>query len=129
MDCSLPGSSVHGIFQARILEWGAISFSNLVPPGNWAAAATAGTVYFQTLPHNSQGPTFDNTSNVRGFTGLQPLMALHSNLYPLGYLPAQLLGLGVNISRTKAAPVLGSALCFLPSSESWPRNRLLFLAL
>ena len=27
MDCSLQGSSVHGIFQARILEWGAIAFS------------------------------------------------------------------------------------------------------
>ena len=27
MDCSLPGSSVHRIFQARILEWAAISFS------------------------------------------------------------------------------------------------------
>ena len=27
MDCSLPGSSVHGIFQAKILEWGAIAFS------------------------------------------------------------------------------------------------------
>ena len=27
MDCSLPGSSVHGIFQARVLEWIAISFS------------------------------------------------------------------------------------------------------
>ena len=27
MDCSLPGSSVHGIFQARLLEWGAIAFS------------------------------------------------------------------------------------------------------
>ena len=27
LDCSLPGSSVHGIFQARILEWVAISFS------------------------------------------------------------------------------------------------------
>ena len=27
MDCSLPGSSIHGIFQARVLEWGAISFS------------------------------------------------------------------------------------------------------
>ena len=26
MDCSLPGSSVHGIFQARVLEWVAISF-------------------------------------------------------------------------------------------------------
>ena len=28
MDCSLPGSSVHGIFQARVLEWGPIAFSN-----------------------------------------------------------------------------------------------------
>ena len=27
-DCSLPGSSAHGIFQARVLEWGAIAFSN-----------------------------------------------------------------------------------------------------
>ena len=27
MDCSLTGSSVHGIFQARVLEWGAIAFS------------------------------------------------------------------------------------------------------
>ena len=30
MDCSPPGSSVHGIFQARVLEWGAIAFSLLV---------------------------------------------------------------------------------------------------
>ena len=28
MDCGLPGSSVHGIFQARVLEWGAIAFSD-----------------------------------------------------------------------------------------------------
>ena len=27
MDCSRPGSSIHGIFQARVLEWGAIAFS------------------------------------------------------------------------------------------------------
>ena len=36
MDCSPPGSSVHGIFQTRILEWGAIAFaevvSNCMPP-------------------------------------------------------------------------------------------------
>ena len=32
MDCSLPGSSIHGIFQARVLEWGAIAFSNDPPP-------------------------------------------------------------------------------------------------
>ena len=29
VDCSLPGSSTHGIFQARVLEWGAIVFSSL----------------------------------------------------------------------------------------------------
>ena len=29
MDCSPPGSSVHGIFQARVLKWGAIAFSML----------------------------------------------------------------------------------------------------
>ena len=28
MDCSPSGSSVHGIFQARVLEWGAIAFSD-----------------------------------------------------------------------------------------------------
>ena len=29
MDCSLPGSAIHGIFQARVLEWGAIAFSDI----------------------------------------------------------------------------------------------------
>ena len=36
LDCSLPGSSVHGILQTRILEWVAISFSRRSPwPRNW----------------------------------------------------------------------------------------------
>ena len=41
MDCSLPGSSVHGIFQARVLEWVAIAFSmtHLLTP--WTAAYQA----------------------------------------------------------------------------------------
>ena len=30
MDCNLPGSSAHGIFQARVLEWGAIAFSEIL---------------------------------------------------------------------------------------------------
>ena len=30
MDCSLPGSSIHGIFQARVLEWGAIAFYSVM---------------------------------------------------------------------------------------------------
>ena len=33
MDCSLPGFSVHGIFQARVLEWGAVSLSNSLLSG------------------------------------------------------------------------------------------------
>ena len=37
MDCSPPGSSVHGIFQARVLEWGAIAFSGIyiLAINNW----------------------------------------------------------------------------------------------
>ena len=37
MDCSLPCSSVHGIFQARILEWVAISFSYYIYQVYWAS--------------------------------------------------------------------------------------------
>jgi len=33
MDCSLLGSSIHGIFQARVLEWGAIAFSGIYTLG------------------------------------------------------------------------------------------------
>ena len=34
MDRSLPGSSIHGIFQAKVLEWGAIAFSAVKPKEN-----------------------------------------------------------------------------------------------
>ena len=39
MDCSLPGSSIHGIFQARVLEWGAIAFSEVEKPGLYILAS------------------------------------------------------------------------------------------
>ena len=39
MDCSLPGPSVHGIFQARVLEWVAIAFSIVI-------AHTSKEIYF-----------------------------------------------------------------------------------
>jgi len=35
MDCSLPGSSVHGICQARVLEWVAVAFSENIVPRSW----------------------------------------------------------------------------------------------
>ena len=46
MDCSLPGSSVHGIFQTRVLEWGATAFSvtfRLETP-KWYCQAAEGEV-------------------------------------------------------------------------------------
>ena len=42
MDCSLPGSSIHGIFHARVLEWGAIAFSHIYAQAclnNWLLAS------------------------------------------------------------------------------------------
>ena len=47
MHCSLPGSSVHGIFQARILEWVAITFSRgSSQPSNWIqVSSTAGRFF------------------------------------------------------------------------------------
>ena len=45
MDCSPPGSSVHGIFQTRLLEWGAIAFSgSLANPALMAARQAAITL-------------------------------------------------------------------------------------
>ena len=47
MDCSPPASSVHGIFQARILEWVAISFSRgSSPPRNWTCFSCIGRKVF-----------------------------------------------------------------------------------
>ena len=56
MDCSLPGSSVHGIFQARVLEWGAISFSrDLTNPG---IEARSPALQADSLPSEPPGKQF-----------------------------------------------------------------------
>ena len=47
MDCSPPGSSVHGILQARVLDWGAIAFSTIA---HAAAAAAAAAKSLQSCP-------------------------------------------------------------------------------
>ena len=48
MDCSRPGSSIHGIFQARILEWVAVAFSKVSSqPRDWApVSCIAGRLFF-----------------------------------------------------------------------------------
>ena len=54
MDCSLPGSSIHGIFQARVLEWGAIAFSQFC------------SQYSHIIPYNSAlSPRLESPINAR----------------------------------------------------------------
>ena len=48
MDCSPPGSSVHGISQARILEWVAISFSRGMFPGTKPVSPALAGRFFTT---------------------------------------------------------------------------------
>ena len=52
MDCSPPGPSVHGILQARILEWVAISISRgSCPPRDWTCVSCLGRWIFSPLSH------------------------------------------------------------------------------
>ena len=52
MDYSLPGSSIHGIFQARVLEWGAIAFSMIIFRSTHIAAN--GILWQTNRQHNTQ---------------------------------------------------------------------------
>ena len=51
MDCSLPGSSAHGIFQARVLEWGAIAFSIRMTSVIKVDMKDAGGVNYRSSPY------------------------------------------------------------------------------
>ena len=60
MDCSLPGSSVQGILQARILEWVAIPFSRDLPdPGIEPGSPTLQADYLPSEPQGSLQPSID----------------------------------------------------------------------
>ena len=92
MDCSLPGSSVHGIFQARVLEWGAIAFSSdplqlskswqnhhiwEVCSANWwdtmKIATPAASIGQQKGPNSSQQcPTTCHTINISKVEQIRP---------------------------------------------------------
>ena len=63
MDCSPPGSSVHGILQARILEWAAIPFSrDSSPPRDWTwVSCTEGR--FFTVWDNTEAQLQQNEIN------------------------------------------------------------------
>ena len=56
--CSLPGSSIHGVFQARVLEWGAIAFSVRYCIGR-KRSQRATTLWGNSLKGNPKGKLFD----------------------------------------------------------------------
>ena len=58
LDCSLPGSSIHGIFQARVLEWGAIVFSPLVTLDGKESACNGGDA--RSIPGSRISPGGEN---------------------------------------------------------------------
>ena len=69
MDCSLPGSSVHGIFQERVVEWGAITFSRDLPrPGTKPLSPALASGFFTTgSADRSKGEPFKCSFSIRSW--------------------------------------------------------------
>ena len=68
MDCSPPGSSVHGILQARILQWVAISFSSgFSQPRDWTHVSCIGRWVFTTEPQGEPLSVFIGMGNFIGY--------------------------------------------------------------
>ena len=85
MDCSLLGSSIHGIFQARVLEWGAIAFSNISASVQFSSVAQSGPTLCDAvnrstpgLPVHHQLPEFTQTHVHRVSDAIQPSHPLSS---------------------------------------------------
>ena len=65
MDCSLPGSSVHGILQARILKWVAISFSRAIFP---TQGSNPGLLHCRWILYQGSPIVTKTASNITGFS-------------------------------------------------------------
>ena len=67
MDCSLPGSSIHGILQARVLEWVTISFSRgSSRPRDWTGLLHCRqTLYYLSHQGSNQRSNFQHLLNYR----------------------------------------------------------------
>ena len=102
MDCSPPGSSVHGISQARILEWVAISFSRAPSwPKDWIQVSC------------TEGRFFIVWATVVQFSSVQSLS--HVWLFAAPWIAGRQASLSITISRTSLR--LTSIESVMPSSH------------
>ena len=134
MDCSLPGSSIHGIFQARVLEWGAIAFSVSRPYLDSIPAT-------QIIKDLSEGPctssppcpgrSFCWSSLLLSWPTSAPNSNLRSNICPFSwanYMPSAPPPLepGLESGATKPVAVLRKSECH-SSRITCPHNMRIFL--
>ena len=91
MDCSLPGSSVHGTCQARILEWLAISSSRDLPnPGDWIQVSCIAGRFFVCIL---------NVLNMYSIHLVYISLQMYS-LWPFGHMETFFFPRAKNITRT-----------------------------
>jgi len=110
MDCSLPGSSIHGIFQARVLEWGAIAFSE-------SHSVVSNSLRPRELysPWNSPGQNI-GVGRLSLLQGIFPIQGLNPGLLHCRWILYQLIHKGSpRILEWVAYP--------FSSISSWPRNQ------
>ena len=76
MDCSLPGSSARGIFQARVLEWGAIAFSEteFLSPNKKKRESRPNNKNMQKFPRGGRAPGSPGISAVPWVAELSPAL-------------------------------------------------------
>ena len=127
MDCSLPGSSIHGIFQARVLEWGAIAFSNVRKVvislffSTWSESESHSVVSDSLHTHGLYSPWNSLGQN----TGVSSLSLLQ------GIFPTQGLNPGLphwrqilyQLSHKRSSRILEWVAYPFSSGSSWPRNQ------
>ena len=88
MDCSLPGSSVHGIFQARVLEWGAFAFSSCPIPLQSDGIQISSSCSCSETLHGSPLPEYKVLAPPFGVVSRPSCPTLFSPIYHVSYAPA-----------------------------------------
>ena len=86
MDCSLPGSSIHGIFQARVPEWGAIAFS-----ASWVVIDVTQffAIFPRYMPESLKDLLLKSSEQLRTFFSVVQWQPLFSKAIPLKELLEQ----------------------------------------